>query len=105
VIRRLILWLREPVLPPRWLRRWRDPANADWTTFGRIIGGRIRALDDDGKDSPAKRAWRKGGEWKPELKPTPRWQWILAGTIVTVEVAALALLFYYINQHAHFHHR
>lgn len=100
---RLGRWLKEPVLPPKWLRGGRDPANADWTSFGRIVGGRIRALDDDGKDPPVKRAWRRGGEWKPTPTPAPRWQWILAGMIVTVELAALALLFYYINQHAHFH--
>jgi hypothetical protein len=94
-------WLAEPIPPPKWLPRWQDPANADWTSFGHIVGGRVRALDDDGTDSPAKRAWRKGGERNLERMPSPRWHWIAASMTLAVEIVVVGLVLYYIGRHAY----
>jgi hypothetical protein len=101
MIHRLTRWLAEPIPPPKWVLRWQDPANADWTSFGHIVGGRVRALDDDGTDSPAKRAWRKGAERNGERIPTPRWRWIAASIIVVVEIAVVGLVLYYVGRNTY----
>lgn len=74
---RLLRWLSEPVKPPRWIARDHDPFDdVDWATFGRTIGGRIRALDDDRPDPEIARRWKEAGKRKLPLPIAPRWHWI-----------------------------
>ena len=100
MVRRLLDWLKEPVLPPKWLRRDSDPMDAvDWATFGRIVGGRIRVFDDPTPDSRAQRLWKEGGKRTP--KALPRKDWILICVILAAEVGGFGFFIWFIHQHMH----
>jgi hypothetical protein len=88
-------------MPPRWLRRDHDPFDdVDWATFGRTIGGRITALDDDHRDLRAERRWREGGP-RPPPTPWPRWQWLSLAGVLLAEAACFVAFFIFIHAHMH----
>jgi hypothetical protein len=82
------------------MARDHDPFDdVDWTTFGRTIGGRIRALDDDDPDPEIARRWKEAG--KRKRKPEPRWRWITLVAILIVEVCVMFGVFVLLAQHSH----
>jgi hypothetical protein len=88
MIDRLVRWLREPVLPPRWIAHDRDPFDdIDWSTFGRTVGGRIRVLDNPPSDPGAAARWETAGRRK--LGPAPRWRWIGLAAILFAEAVLI----------------
>lgn len=82
---RLKTWLKQPLQSKAY-----EMPDIDWTGPGRVIGGRITSMDDDGVDSPAKRAWRDGGAIPPP-PPTPRWQTLLSVLVYIAVMAAFAI--------------
>ena len=78
---RLRTWLNQPFQSKPF-----EMPDIGWT---RGIGGRVAFLEDDGVDSPAKRAWREGGTIPP-APPTPRWQMLLGVVVYLAFFAALA---------------
>jgi hypothetical protein len=97
MVKRLVEWLKKPVAPPKWLAPEADPMDdVDWATFGRTVGGRITALDHDEADSRAKRIWKQAGKRTPLA--LPRWDWILIGVIIAVQIAGIAFLVYFFIQ-------
>lgn len=91
MLARIRTWLNQP-----FQSKAHEMPDIGWT---RGIGGRIASMEDDGVDSPAKRAWREGGTIPP-APPTPRWQLMLGVIVYLVFVAALAaalLLLVHVN--------
>ena len=86
--------------PPRWIARDHDPLDdVDWATFGRTVGGRIRALEDDQPDPEIARRWRNAG--RRTLKPAPRWHWIGLCAILLAEVGLIVGVVVILAQHSH----
>lgn len=70
-MRSILRWLRGPVGV--------KPIDIDWRdfgrSFGRFVGG---SLDSGEEDTPAGRAWDRGGRDRGDGRPTPRWVVIVA---------------------------
>jgi hypothetical protein len=73
---RMLRWLREPPRRRRTVVDWRDFGRS----FGRFVGG---YLDSGEKDTPAGRAWDRGGLAGGDARSTPRWM-VLAGILVGI---------------------
>jgi hypothetical protein len=67
-------WLRQPVNIKSLDIDWRDFGRS----FGRFVGG---YLDSGEADTPAVRAWNRGGEDEGDGEPTPRWSLILGALV------------------------
>jgi len=62
-----------------------DPlGRVDWATFGRTVGGRVRALDDEHPDPEIARRWSEAGKRTLPLVLLPRWRWIALCLILVI---------------------
>jgi hypothetical protein len=81
-VSRIGRWLRQPVNIKSSDFDWRDFGRS----FGRFVGGH---LDSGKEDTPAGRAWDRGGQNRGNGEPTPRWSLILGLIIGLVFVGGL----------------
>jgi hypothetical protein len=51
--------------------------------MGRVIGGRVASIEEDGQDTPAKRRWREGLQNVPPVPMAARWRVVAVAVVVT----------------------